>query len=61
MALGDYTKTEFVNGTTPAINAANLNNNEDKTAELDSNLLTEQVRIDTLYEQRIAMILIYGL
>jgi hypothetical protein len=61
MALGDYTKTEFANGTTPAINAANLNNNEDKTAELDSNLLTEQVRIDTLYEQRIAMILIYGL
>lgn len=61
MALGDYTKTSYNNGGTPAINDVNLNNNEDKTAELDTNLATEQSRIDTLYEQRIAMILIYGL
>lgn len=38
MAIGDYTKTTFVNGTTPAINAINLNNNENKTDELDAQL-----------------------
>lgn len=36
MALGDYVKTTFVNGTSPAINATNLNNNENKTKELDT-------------------------
>lgn len=61
MALNDYTKTEYVNGATPAINAVNLNNNENKTKELDESLYAEQARIDTLYEQRIAMILIYAL
>ncbi|MFA5715300.1 MAG: hypothetical protein WC998_06150 [Candidatus Paceibacterota bacterium] len=36
MALGDYTKTAYVSGTTPAINATNLNNNENKTKEIDT-------------------------
>ncbi len=36
MALGDYTKTTFANGVSPAINATNLNNNENKTKELDT-------------------------
>lgn len=35
MAIGDYTKTEYSNGGTPAINETNLNNNEDKTEEID--------------------------
>ena len=36
MALGDYTRTTYVNGTTPAINATNLNNIEAKVDELDA-------------------------
>lgn len=36
MAVGDYTKIVYVNGTTPAINATNLNHSEDKVDELDS-------------------------
>lgn len=36
MALGDYAKTAYVNGSAPAISAANLNNNENKTDELDT-------------------------
>ncbi|MCG8541250.1 MAG: hypothetical protein MJA82_15140 [Clostridia bacterium] len=36
MALGDYDKTIFVNGGPPGISAERLNNNEDKTQELDS-------------------------
>ena len=39
MALGDYTKTGYNNNAVPAINAPNLNNNEDKTEELDTQLL----------------------
>ena len=35
MTIGTYTKTAYVNGTTPAISAGNLNNNEDKTSEID--------------------------
>lgn len=38
MALGDYTKTTYANGTAPGISAERLNNNEDKTAELDAAL-----------------------
>jgi len=34
--IGDYEKTVYINGSTPAINATNLNKNEDKTAELDT-------------------------
>ena len=37
MALGDYTKTTYVDGTTE-ITSAVLNNNEDKTDELDGAL-----------------------
>jgi len=33
MAIGDYEKTIYVNGQAPAINAANLNKNENKTDE----------------------------
>jgi len=36
MASGDYSKTQYNNGAPPAINAANLNNNENKTSELDT-------------------------
>ena len=36
MALGDYSRTTYVNGTAPAINATNLNNQEAKTKELDT-------------------------
>ena len=40
MAITDYTKTTFVNGTTPAINAANLNNAENQIDALTSGLDT---------------------
>jgi hypothetical protein len=36
MALGDYTKTPYVDGNAPAISAANLNNNENKLKEIDT-------------------------
>lgn len=36
MALGDYSKIIYKNGESPAISAGNLNNNEDKTKELDT-------------------------
>lgn len=39
MAIGDYTKTTYVNGSAPAINAANLNNAENKIDELDKSLV----------------------
>ena len=42
-----YNKTIYANGTTPALNAANLNNNENKVHELDfvsnNNVLVEEV------------------
>lgn len=38
MAIGDYTKTIYVNGQAPALNASNLNKNENKTDELDKAL-----------------------
>ena len=40
MALGDYTKTTYVNGSAPALSASNLNNNESKVDELDAALGT---------------------
>lgn len=43
MPGGDYVETTWVNGTTPAINAANLNNIEDKVTELDEQLRRSQV------------------
>jgi hypothetical protein len=45
MALGDYTKTAYVSGTTPAINATNLNNNENKTKEIDTAMPTLQTSV----------------
>lgn len=36
MALGDYTKTTYINGGAPGISAERLNNNETKTEELDA-------------------------
>ena len=36
MALGDYAKSMYVNGGPPGISADRLNNNENKTAELDT-------------------------
>ncbi len=38
MAAGDYVKTTYRNGLAPARNAANLNNHEDKTKELDTDV-----------------------
>lgn len=43
MAGGDYVETTWVNGTTPAINAANLNNVENKIGELDEQLRRSKV------------------
>jgi hypothetical protein len=36
--FGDFSKTTFVNGTSPAINAVNLNKNEDMLSVLDAEL-----------------------
>lgn len=47
MALGDYTKTTYNNGATPAINATNLNNSEDKIKELDNEITLLSGEIDT--------------
>lgn len=54
MALGDYTKTEYVNGQAPGISAQNLNKNEDKTEELDTVVAAHladyaQYRVDKKY------------
>jgi len=38
VAIGDYSKTTYSNGGSPALNETNLNNNEEKTSELDSHL-----------------------
>lgn len=38
MAIGDYIKTAYVNGTAPPLSAANLNNAENKIDELDDNV-----------------------
>lgn len=42
MAIGDYNKTIWQNGGTPAINAGNLNNIENKLKELDSGVATRE-------------------
>lgn len=34
MAIGDYTKTTYVNGSAPALNATNLNNAENQIKEI---------------------------
>jgi hypothetical protein len=36
MAIGDYVETEYNAGAAPGISAVRLNNNEDKTKELDT-------------------------
>ena len=36
MALGDYIKVAYIDGSAPGISAARLNNNENKTEELDT-------------------------
>lgn len=45
MALGDYSKTTYVNGAAPGISAVNLNKNEDKTAELDKYLINQKRKL----------------
>lgn len=40
--FGDYTKTEYVNTTAPALNQTNLNNNEDKLDLVDEELRRSQ-------------------
>jgi len=44
MASGDYVKTEFHNGAPPAINNTALNNNENKTKELDTDVALIKTR-----------------
>jgi len=39
MAAGDYVKTTYINGQAPARNATNLNNHENKTKELDTEVV----------------------
>jgi len=48
MASGDYVKTEFHNGAPPAINDTALNNNENKTKELDDSMLAAETTIASL-------------
>ena len=38
VALGDYEKTVYKNGEAPGLSANNLNKNEDKTKELDTEI-----------------------
>jgi len=40
--FGDFSKTTFVNGTSPAINAINLNKNEDMLSAIDTELAYSQ-------------------
>jgi hypothetical protein len=40
--FGDFSKTTFVNGTSPAINAVNLNKNEDMLSVIDTELAYSQ-------------------
>jgi len=55
MSLGDYVKTEYINDQEPAIDEDNLNNNEDKTDELDKNaLLSRGFNLDT-YKNHVLM------
>jgi hypothetical protein len=53
MALTSYTKKTFVNGTTPAINASNLNNNENHTETLTNDLLTASYGSETDTTQQV--------
>lgn len=46
MALGDYSKTTYQNGQAPAINQTNLNNNENKTKELDDFSALAAIKLD---------------
>lgn len=41
--LGDFVPTAYVNGSAPGISAERLNNNEDKTAELDTAVASHAV------------------
>jgi hypothetical protein len=46
MALGTYNKTTYQNGQAPAINQTNLNNNENKTKELDDFAAAVDIKLD---------------
>lgn len=50
MAVGDYTKTAYSNGIAPALNDINLNNQEDKTKELDTE--AKKLKVNTLRKIR---------
>ena len=47
MALGDYSKTTYVNDSAPGLSATRLNNNEDKTKELDTAMASHKARHTT--------------
>ena len=63
MAIGDYVKTPYNNGTTPAINAPNMNNNEDKTQEIDDGLADGTVlsTVEANIKELFAKSIIYGI
>ena len=44
MALGDYAETTYNSGSTPGISATRLNNNEEKTKELDTELTAHEAQ-----------------
>jgi|GEM_PF-2763663 hypothetical protein len=48
MALGDYQKTTYVNYGPPGISAERLNNNENKTDELDKAVAALDTSVNTL-------------
>lgn len=50
MPLGDYEKTTYVNGGPPGISAERLNNNENKTAELDQAVMSHLAETAQLSE-----------
>ena len=50
MAVGDYTNTTYSNGTAPALNDSNLNNQEAKTKELDTE--AKRIKVNTLRKIR---------
>lgn len=50
MTLGDYTKTTYNNGVAPPVSSSNLNNNENKTKELDTELVAHKADNATEFE-----------
>ena len=58
MAIGDYVKTDYVDGTVPGITEAALDNNENKTKEIDTflngNIDTANLKDDSITNAKMA-------